>query len=82
MAIVTVVISLYYYFAVIRAMYWGTPVAVLPPVAVSWPARAALALCAFGLLWLGLFPANVLNLASLAAASAAVAASDATNSPS
>ena len=68
-AIVTVVISLYYYFAVIRAVYWGTPAASLPPVAVSWPARAARVLCAFGLLWLGLLPANVLNLASLAAAS-------------
>lgn len=66
-ALVTVVISLYYYFAVVRTVYWGVPAATLPPVPVSWPARAALGLCVSGLLWLGLFPAHVLNLATLAA---------------
>lgn len=68
LTIVGVVISLYYYFGVIRAVYWGENPADVSPLAVSWPARAALGLCLFGMLWLGLFPANVLNLAQIAAA--------------
>ena len=68
-AVVAVVISLYYYFGVIRAVYWGAEPKDLTPIGLAWPARAALALCVFGLLWLGIFPANVLNLAELAARS-------------
>jgi NADH-quinone oxidoreductase subunit N len=68
-AIVGVVISLYYYFGVVRAVYWGEDDHAAAPVSIGWPARTALGLCAFGMLWLGIFPANVLNLAELAAAS-------------
>lgn len=68
-AVLAVVISLYYYFGVIRAVYWGSDSSDLSPITLAWPARAALALCMFGLLWLGVFPANVLNLAQLAARS-------------
>lgn len=68
LTVVAVVASLYYYFGVIRAVYWGENATVLAPVAVSWPVRAALGLCLVGMLWLGLFPANVLNLAQIAAA--------------
>lgn len=66
--VVAVVASLYYYFGVIRAVYWGENATALAPVTVSWPVRAALGLCLVGMLWLGLFPANVLNLAQIAAA--------------
>jgi NADH-quinone oxidoreductase subunit N len=69
-ALVAIVISLYYYFGVIRVVYWGAPTtAKQAPIPLAWPARAALGLCMFGLLWLGCFPANVLNLAQLAAQS-------------
>lgn len=68
-AIVAVVISLYYYFGVIRAVYWGASPRELPPIPLTRPARVALGLCMFGLLWLGIFPGNVLNLAELAARS-------------
>ena len=69
LTVVAVVASLYYYFGVIRAVYWGENATALASVTVSWPVRAALSLCLVGMLWLGLFPANVLNLAQIAAAS-------------
>ncbi|MCZ7640105.1 MAG: NADH-quinone oxidoreductase subunit N [Verrucomicrobia bacterium] len=69
-ALLAAVISLYYYFGVVRVVYWGQPAAApQAPILLAWPARAALGLCVFGLLWLGCFPANVLNLAQLAAQS-------------
>lgn len=55
-AIVGVVISLYYYFGVIRAIYWSKDPADLSPVVVSLPAKAVLLVCASGMLYLGLFP--------------------------
>jgi len=66
-ALAAVVISLYYYFGVIRAIYWEPRAGDLTTISPSWPARAALGLCIFGLLWLGIFPGNILNLAELAA---------------
>ena len=68
-ALVAVVISFYYYFGVIRAMYWEADPTDRTPIPLAWPARAALGLCVFGLLWLGIFPAHVLSLAELAARS-------------
>lgn len=68
-AVITVVISLYYYFAVVRAVYWSEPASpVAPAVPVSWPARIALALGAAGVLGLGLLPGPVLHAARTAAA--------------
>lgn len=55
-AILGVVMSLYYYFGVIRAIYWSKDPADLSPVNVSLPARAVLLVCAGGMLYLGLFP--------------------------
>jgi NADH-quinone oxidoreductase subunit N len=63
-AIVGVVISLYYYFGVIRAIYWSRETPDLTPIAVSQPVRYALYTCAAGMLYLGLFPGAVVNLAS------------------
>ncbi len=69
-AVVGVVISLYYYFGVIRAMYWpAEPVEQghLPPIQLSRPLRWSLLLCIAGMLWLGVLPGMVVNLANLAA---------------
>jgi NADH-quinone oxidoreductase subunit N len=61
-AIVGVVISLYYYFGVIRAIYWGQEPADLSPLAVSWPTKISLTICIAGMLYLGIYPATVLHM--------------------
>lgn len=55
-AIIGVVISLYYYFGVIRAIYWSKESTDLSPISVSIPARLVLVVCATGMLYLGLLP--------------------------
>jgi NADH-quinone oxidoreductase subunit N len=62
-AIVGVVISLYYYFGVIRAVYWSKEAADLSPIHLSGAAKFSIAICLAGILWLGIFPNTVLNLA-------------------
>ena len=66
-ALVGVVISIYYYFGVIRAIYWGQPNDPLP-VRVSCPMRFALFFCMAGMLWFGLVPSCLLHLAQDGAA--------------
>jgi NADH-quinone oxidoreductase subunit N len=66
-ALVGVVISIYYYFGVIRAIYWGQPNDALP-IRISCPLRFAICLCIVGMLWFGLFPACLLHLAQGGAA--------------
>ncbi|HEX4265116.1 MAG TPA: NADH-quinone oxidoreductase subunit N [Verrucomicrobiae bacterium] len=66
-ALVGVVISIYYYFGVIRAIYWGQPNDSLP-IRISCPLRFAICLCIVGMLWFGLFPACLLHLAQGGAA--------------
>jgi NADH-quinone oxidoreductase subunit N len=61
-AIVGIVISLYYYFGVIRAIYWAHPPADLSPLPVSWPTKVSLGLCMAGMLYLGIYPATVLRM--------------------
>jgi NADH-quinone oxidoreductase subunit N len=61
-AIVGVVISLYYYFGVIRAIYWANEPADLSPLRVSIPARLSLTACIAGMLYLGIYPTAVLRL--------------------
>jgi NADH-quinone oxidoreductase subunit N len=65
-AIVGVVISLYYYFGVIRAVYWSKEPADLSPISVSLPMKMCLGVCIAAMLFLGVFPSRV--LASAAAA--------------
>ena len=65
-AIVGVVISLYYYFGVIRAVYWSKDPTDLSPVQVSQPARAVLLVCVGGMLYLGLFPNRAVQQTQLA----------------
>jgi NADH-quinone oxidoreductase subunit N len=63
-----VIISFYYYFGVIRAIYWSKDPADLSPIELSAPAKVSIWACIAGIFWLGLFPNTVLNLANQAAA--------------
>jgi len=66
-ALVGVVISFYYYFGVIRAIYWSKDAPDLSPIAMSLPMQVAVCVCVAGMFWLGLFPGAVLDFASDAA---------------
>jgi len=67
-ALAGVIISLYYYFGVIRAIYWSKDPGDLSPIELSSPAKLSIWACLAGIFWLGLFPNTVLNLANEAAA--------------
>lgn len=69
-----VVISLYYYFNVVRAIYWSKEARDLSPIVLSAPAKLTAWICIAGTFWLGLFPNTVLNLANQAATVFAVVA--------
>lgn len=66
-AVVGVVISIWYYFGVVRAIYWPRHKGDLSPIIVPGPMKAALAVCMAGMLYLGIFPAKPLELATEAA---------------
>ena len=66
-ALLGVIISISYYFNVIRAIYWSRDPADLSPITVSGPAKFSIAICVAGIFWLGLFPESVLNFAMSAA---------------
>lgn len=66
-ALAGVVISLYYYFGIIRAIYWSKDVPDLSPIRISWPVRLSIYACVAGMFYLGLFPSAVLRLATEAA---------------
>jgi NADH-quinone oxidoreductase subunit N len=68
-ALAGVVISLYYYFGVIRAIYWSKETPDLTPIPLSGAAKFSIAICIAGILWLGIFPNTVLNLALAATGS-------------
>jgi NADH-quinone oxidoreductase subunit N len=55
-AVAGVVMSLYYYFGVIRAIYWSKETSEFSPITISVPTRAALMVCIAGMLYLGLQP--------------------------
>ena len=61
-AIMGVVISLYYYFGVVQAIYWSKEPAEASPIVVPWPMKLSLGVCLLGMLWLGIFPNKLLNL--------------------
>ena len=67
-ALAGVIISLYYYFGVVRAIYWSKEAGDLSVIELSSPAKLSLWACIAGIFWLGLFPNTVLNLTNLAAA--------------
>ena len=66
-ALAGVVISLYYYFGVVRAIYWSKDASNVSPIELSSPAKLSLWACMAGMFWLGLFPNTVLNITNLAA---------------
>jgi NADH-quinone oxidoreductase subunit N len=66
-ALAGVVISLYYYFGVVRAIYWSKDAADMSPIALSAPIKAAICICIAGMFWLGIFPSTVLDMANEAA---------------
>jgi NADH-quinone oxidoreductase subunit N len=66
-ALAGVIISLYYYFGVIRAIYWSKDPADLSPIELSAPAKVSIWACIAGIFWLGLFPNTVLSIANEAA---------------
>ena len=70
-ALAGVVISLYYYFNVVRAIYWSKDAKDLSPITLSAPAMVCAWICIGGIFWLGLFPNTVLNLANQAVVIAA-----------
>jgi NADH-quinone oxidoreductase subunit N len=65
-AIVGVVISLYYYFGLIRAIYWSKPVADASSIHTSRAIRCSIYACLAGMLFLGLFPGPLVDLATAA----------------
>ncbi len=62
-AIAGVVVSLYFYFGVIRAIYWSEDAPDLTPIQISCSSRIALCLCLAGMLVLGLLPGPALRAA-------------------
>ena len=68
-ALVGVVISLYYYFGVIRVIYWSRNTPDLSPIQLTAPIKFSVCVCIAGMFWLGLFPSVVLDLATEAAKS-------------
>ncbi len=60
-ALVGVVISLYYYFNVVRALYWSKEPADLSPIELSSPAKFFIWVCIAGIFWLGIYPSTVLD---------------------
>ncbi|HEV2329394.1 MAG TPA: NADH-quinone oxidoreductase subunit N [Verrucomicrobiae bacterium] len=66
-ALAGIIISFYYYFGVIRAIYWSRETPDLSPIRLSGAAKFSIALCIAGMVWLGAFPNVVVNLADQAA---------------
>jgi NADH-quinone oxidoreductase subunit N len=65
-ALAGVVISLYYYFGVIKVMYWSRDARDLSPIPLSATAMITAWVCIAGIFWLGVFPNTVINLADAA----------------
>lgn len=65
-ALVGVVISLYYYFGVVRAIYWSREPTDLSPIEISVPLRVTLYACMAGMLYLGIFPNSLMKIATQA----------------
>ena len=65
-AVVGVVLSLYYYFGVIRSVYWGANPQSLAPIRTTLGTKVALTACISGMLILGIAPNGLLKLADQA----------------
>jgi len=78
-AISGVIISIYYYFGVVRMIFWGRPGPDLSAIQVSKPLRFALYCCLAGMFLLGLYPNPVVNLATAAVSHSRAAQASARN---
>lgn len=67
-AIVGVVISIWYYFGVIRVIYWGAPSLDSSPLRVPLLSKVAIGLCILGMLFLGIAPNWMVKASEWAAA--------------
>jgi NADH-quinone oxidoreductase subunit N len=65
-AIAGVVISLYYYFGVVRAIYWSRDATDLSPIRPSRPVLVSVYGCMLGMFALGVLPGGLLKLANTA----------------
>ena len=65
-ALVGVVISLYYYFGVVRAVYWSKDSGERSLIPISTPMRFAIGVCIAGMFWLGVFPGALVKVATVA----------------
>ncbi len=66
-ALAGIIISFYYYFGVIRAIYWSKDAVDLSPIPLSGAAKISISICIAGMFWLGTFPNTILTLADEAA---------------
>jgi NADH-quinone oxidoreductase subunit N len=67
-AIFGVVVSIYYYFGVVQAIYWSKDAPRQPVIPVALPARLTLYACIAGMLYLGIFPNAVVSASTSAVA--------------
>jgi NADH-quinone oxidoreductase subunit N len=67
-AVVGVVISFYYYFGVVRAVYWSEEQGEGGPVVISLPAKVAVLACVAGILVIGIYPDPLMKAAEAAVA--------------
>ncbi len=67
-AIFGVIVSLYYYLNVVRAVYWSKTPQDISPLELSTSTRITLVVCIAGMLWLGMFPNGPLEMAGNAVA--------------
>ena len=72
-AVFGVVVSIYYYFGLIHAIYWSKNQPIETPVTIAWPTRIVLGLCVAAILYLGLLPNKPINWINAAAKIEAVA---------
>jgi len=66
-ALAGVVISLYYYFGVVRAIYWSKVEPEVSPIELSAPVKVSICICIAGMFWLGVLPNALVNFAAQAA---------------
>ena len=65
-ALVGVVISMAYYFGVVKAIYWGGEAKDTTGLPMSLPAKATVLACIAGILFIGIYPAPLIKAAELA----------------
>jgi NADH-quinone oxidoreductase subunit N len=63
-ALIGIVISLYYYFGVVRVIYWAQDTPDLSPIRLSKTIRVSIYACMAGMFFLGMFPGVMVNWTS------------------